>query len=135
MGLQSWLPRRPMALRPAPAVVPPDPLATLDGPIDPELVRLRASLLPHRRRLWVRRLVRRGWIALAAVLVAELALWTIARVVPLERAPLIGAAIPVIGLLGWLIVGVRARPRIGETALAIDAEGPLGDRGSSAPGL
>ena len=73
-----------------------------------------------------------GWIAVAAVVVAELVLWTIARFVPLERAPVIAAAIPLIGLLGWLIAGVRARPRLGETALAVDAEGALGDRVSSA---
>ena len=57
-------------------------VATLDGPLDPELVQLRGSLLPFRRRLWVRRLVRRGWIALAAVVVAELVLWTVARFMP-----------------------------------------------------
>src|SRR4051794_18691228 len=132
MRLPSSLPRRAVASRPAPTVSPPDPLATLDGPFDPELVRLRASLLPYRRRLWVRRLVRRGWIALAAVVVAELVLWTVARIVPLQRAPLIGVAIPLVGSLGWLIAGMRARPRIGETALALDAEGGLGDRVSSA---
>ena len=61
--------RRPGTPGQAPVVVPPDPLATLDGPFDPELVQLRGALLPYRRRLWVRRLVRRGWIALAAVVV------------------------------------------------------------------
>ena len=83
-------------------VVPLDPIKTLQAPFDPALVQLRASLLPHRRRLWMRRLVRRGWIALAAVLVAELALWTIARFAPIEAVPMLGAAIPLVGLLGWL---------------------------------
>ena len=113
-------------------VVPPDPRAAISGPLDPELLQLRAALLPHRRRLWIRRLVRRGWIALAASLVAELALLTVARFVPLEGAAAVAAAIPIIGLLGWLIAGVRSRPRLGETALALDAEGRLGDRVSSA---
>ena len=121
MARRVSLRRRPGTPGQAPTIVPPDPLATLDGPFDPELVQLRGALLPYRRRLWVRRLVRRGWIALAAVVAAELVLWTVARVVPLERAPMIGAAIPLVGILGWLIAGGRARPRVGETALALDA--------------
>ena len=104
----------------------------LTGPLDPALVAVRAGLASHRRRLWLRRLVRRGWIALAVVVVAELVLWTLARFVPLPSALLVGAAIPVVGLLGWLVAGVRSRPSIGETALAVDAEGGLGDRVSSA---
>ena len=116
--------RRPSSLRTR--------LRRCHGPFDPELVRLRSSLLPYRRRLWMRRLVRRGWIVLAAVMVAEVLLWTVARFVPLERAVMLGAAIPLVGLLGWLVAGVRARPRVGETALAVDAEGALGDRVSSA---
>jgi hypothetical protein len=82
MSIRAALPRqirrrrRPMAM--PSAVVPPDPMETLAGPLDPILVQLRSSLLPHRRRLWMRRLVRRGWIAIATVLVAELILWTIA---------------------------------------------------------
>ena len=71
-------------------------------------------------------------MVLAAVMVAELVLFTLARFVPVERAVVLGAAIPLVGLFGWLIAGVRARPRIGETALAVDAEGALGDRVSSA---
>ena len=59
-------------------------------------------------------------------------LWTLARFVPLPSALLVGAAIPIVGLLGWLVAGVRSRPSIGETALAVDAEGGLGDRVSSA---
>ena len=100
--------------------------------LDPVLLALRASLLPHRRRLWVRRLVRRAWVALAAVVAAELVLWTLARFVPLESAPVLGAAIPVVVLAALLVVGVRARPQVGETALAIDAEAKLDDRLSSA---
>jgi hypothetical protein len=93
---------RPSLLRrrPGPSasttVLPPDPPTAVDGPLDPVLLQIRASLLPHRRRLWVRRLVRRAWIVVAGVLVAELILWTVARLVPLEPAPLVGAAIPVV---------------------------------------
>ena len=100
--------------------------------LDPVLLALRASLLPHRRRLWIRRLVRRAWVALATVVVAELVLWALARFVPLESAPVLGAAIPVMVLAALLVVGVRARPHMGETALAIDAEARLDDRLSSA---
>jgi len=100
--------------------------------LDPLLLALRASLLPYRRRLWIRRLVRRAWVALATVVVAELVLWTLARFAPLESAPVLGAAIPVVVLAALLVVGVRARPQVGETALAIDAEARLDDRLSSA---
>ena len=51
---------------------------------------------------------------------------------PARWAPVIGAAIPVVGALGLLVAVVRARPILGETALAVDAEGRLGDRVSSA---
>ena len=43
---------------------------------------------------------------------------------------LAGAAVAV--LLARLVAAIRSRPRIGEAALAIDAEGGLGDRVSSA---
>ena len=87
---------------------------------------------PHRRRLWLRRIVRRAWVALAVLAVAEAILWTIARFFPLEAAPVIGVAIPVLVALGLLVAIVRARPSLGETALAVDMEGGLGDRVSSA---
>ena len=111
-------------------VVPPDPARVLDGPLDPDLLARPGALRPHRDRLWLRRLVRRAWIALAAVVVAELVLWTIARFVPLPSAPLIGAAIPVVGLLGWLIAG---RPRA--TAHRRDGAGRRCRGGPRRPGL
>ncbi len=117
------------------ALVPADPQSIVDGPLDPELERLRASLLPHRRRLWVRRIVRRAWIALAAVVAAELVLWIAARFVPIELAPTFGASIPVLGLAALLVAAVRALPSLGETALALDSEGRLGDRLTSALAL
>jgi hypothetical protein len=113
-------------------LVPPDPREALDGPLDPALIGLRSAVLPHRRRLWIRRLVRRGWLAIAVLIAAELVLWTVARFVPIESAPLIAAAIPVVVMVGWVVAGVRCRPRVGEAALAIDAEAGLGDRVSSA---
>ena len=114
-------------------VVPPDPRRAIAGPLDPTLLAIRSGLVPHRRRLWLRRIVRRTWIALAAVVVAELLLWTVARFVALEFAPVIGVAIPVIGLIALIAAVIHARPSIGEAALAVDAEGRLGDRVSSAP--
>ncbi|HEY4632824.1 MAG TPA: hypothetical protein VIH00_02820, partial [Candidatus Limnocylindrales bacterium] len=113
-------------------IVPADPRAVLDGPVDPTLLAIASSLAARRRHLWLRRIVRRAWIALAVIAVAEAALWTVARFVPLESAPLLGAAIPVAVALGLLLVSVRVRPSLGETALAVDAEGGLGDRVSSA---
>jgi CheY-like chemotaxis protein len=82
--------------------------------------------------LWLRRIVRRAWIAIAIIVVAEAALWMVARIVPIGSAPLVAAAIPVVVALGLLAATVKARPSLGETALAVDAEGGLGDRVSSA---
>ena len=71
------------------AVIPPDPRQSLTGPLDPSLDALRATLTPHQRRLWLRRIVRRLWLATAAVAIGEAILWTIARFIPLEAAPLV----------------------------------------------
>jgi hypothetical protein len=87
--IRSWIRDRPATDAHAStvrAVVPPDPRAVLPAPLDPVLESVRASLIPHRRRLWMRRIVRRAWIALAVLAVAEAALWTVARFVPLEAA-------------------------------------------------
>src|SRR6187551_2537919 len=111
--------------------VPADP-ATLGVALDPALVELRAGLAAHRRRLWLRRAVRRAWYVLAVVMVAELLLVIAQRLFPLEQAPLVAAALPVLGLLALLVVVVRARPTMGETALAVDAEGGSGDAVASA---
>ena len=80
-------------------VIPPDPRKALSGELDPSLDALRASLAPHQRRLWLRRLVRRTWLALAAIAIGEALLWTVARFFPLEAAPLVAAGIPVVVLL------------------------------------
>ncbi|MFL5716620.1 MAG: hypothetical protein ACJ77V_03465 [Chloroflexota bacterium] len=112
--------------------MPPDPRASLSGPLDPTLESIRGELGGHRTRLWLRRIVRRAWVAGAAIAVAEAILWTIARFVPLEAAPVIAVTIPIVVALILLIAVLRARPSIGETALAVDVEGRLGDRVSSA---
>ena len=46
-------------------IVPLDPRLAIDGPLDPALEAIRSALQPHRRRLWLRRIVRRAWMALA----------------------------------------------------------------------
>ena len=66
---------------------------------------------------------------------AEVVLFAIGRVVPIEILPILAVSIPVIGLAVLLGLAVAARPRIGETALAVDAEGHLGDRVASALAL
>ena len=101
-------PRRPDASTAPVPFVPADP-ATLGVALDPALAQLRAGLAAHRRRLWLRRAVRRGWVVLAAVAVAELALVVAQRIWPLEDAPVLGAAIPVIGLLVLVSMTARAR--------------------------
>ena len=125
-------PLRPRSASTPEAVVPADPRTVLGPPLDPDLEAIRAALGPHRRRLWIRRMVRRAWIALAVLAVAEAVLWTVARFVPLEAAPLIGAAIPIAVALGLLAAIIAARPALGAAALAVDAEAGLGDRVSSA---
>ena len=115
-----------------PVVEPPDPRQALSGPLDPSLEAIRAELASHRRRLWTRRIVRRTWMAVAAIAIGEAALWTVARFVPLEAAPIIAAAIPMAVALVLLVFILRARPSLGATALAVDVEGGLGDRVSSA---
>ena len=67
--------------------VPLDPRLALAGPLDPDLLAIRRLLRPHGRRLWLRRVVRRAWIVVAGAVLAELALWTLARLLPLEVAP------------------------------------------------
>ena len=106
---------------------PPDPV-----PADAELRAIRSGLRHRRSRLWLRRAVRRAWWAVAVVMVAEIVLLAVARLVALEAAPTIAAVIPAIVLLALLLIVVRARPSLGETALAVDAEAGLADRLGSA---
>src|SRR6187551_2904047 len=83
--------------------VPTDPATLGVADLDPALAQLRAGLAAHRRRLWLRRAVRRAWYVLAAVVVIELVLVVAQRIWPLEAAPLVAAAVPVIGLLALLV--------------------------------
>ena len=127
--------RRPVARSPAiRPLVPADPAAS-GAWHDPSIAGIRAGLGPFRRRLWIRRIVRRAWLVAALALLAEAALWALARLIPLERAPLIAAAIPVVAVVALSIVAGLARPSIGETAIAVDVEGGLRDRLTSALAL
>jgi len=80
-------------------------------------------------------MARRAWIALAVGASAEAILFGLARLVPIEVLPSIAVAIAIVALGGWLASAVRARPSIGETAIALDTEARLGDRVSSALSL
>ena len=109
---QLAFPRR----RPRPAdrvVVPPDPRLALSGPLDPALETIRAELGGHRRRLWLRRIVRRAWFAVAAIAVGEAVIWTVARFIPLGSAQILAAALPIVIGLIFLGVVLRARPSAG----------------------
>ena len=76
-------------------------------------------------------IVRRPGSRWPSIAVAELVLWTVARVVPLPWAPRPGRRSR--GRAARLAGRRRPRPtRLGETALAVDGEGHLGDRVSSA---
>ena len=47
------------------------------GPLDPGARGIRAHLRPHRRRLWLRRIVRRAWLVGGTVVVAEAVLFAV----------------------------------------------------------
>ena len=51
----------------APTYVPADPARVVAGPMDPTLGRIRSGLVPHRRRLWFRRIIRRAWLVAAGI--------------------------------------------------------------------
>ena len=53
-------------------------------------------------------------------------LWTLARLVPLPVAPVIGASLPLLGLLGWLIAVIRARPEPRRDRAGPRCRGPPG---------
>ncbi|MDP9244737.1 MAG: hypothetical protein M3O77_06610, partial [Chloroflexota bacterium] len=115
--------------------VPVDPRTVIAGELDPDLLSIRRLLRPFGRRLWFRRIVRRTWIVVAGVAIAELALWTLARFMPLELAPTLAAIIGAFGGLALLVLAVASRPSLGEIAIAVDREGGLGDRAASALAL
>lgn len=92
---------RGQARRPdVPAVVPADPRTVVGGPLDPDLSAILSGLRPHRRRLWLRRIVRRLWLVAGAVAVLEAALFAIARFFPIEIVPALAVALPVLGEIG-----------------------------------
>jgi hypothetical protein len=117
------------------AFVPIDPRAVLKGDLDPDLLAIRRLLRPFGRRLWLRRVVRRAWLVVALVALAELALWALARLIPIEAAPTVAVAIPTIGALMLLGLALASRPSLGEAAIAVDREAGLGDRAASALAL
>ncbi|HJP89789.1 MAG TPA: hypothetical protein VJ850_12205 [Candidatus Limnocylindrales bacterium] len=130
-------PRRPAraAQSAVETFVPVDPRAALAGELHPDLIAIRRLLRPFGRRLWLRRIVRRAWIVVASVGLVELVLWTAARFFPIELAPTLAATIGLAGAFVLVALAVAARPSVGETALAVDREGGLGDRSASALAL
>jgi hypothetical protein len=88
---------------------------------DVDLAAVRALLLQHRNRLWTRRIVRRSWIVVAATLLAEVVLWAVARLAPLEATAAIAVGIPLAGSVGLVLLAMLARPTLGQTALAVDS--------------
>ena len=65
------------------------------GRSTPRSSRSGPALAPHRRRLWLRRhRPSRPGSPSRSIVVAELVLWTLARFVPLDRRPLVGARDP-----------------------------------------
>ncbi|HUQ44277.1 MAG TPA: hypothetical protein VM451_07730, partial [Candidatus Limnocylindria bacterium] len=126
---------RAQATHPAETFVPVDPRVALGPDLDPDLLAIRSLLRPHGRRLWLRRVIRRVWIVVAGAVVAQLALWTLARLMPVEVAPTLSLGILLLAGLVLLVLAVSSRPSLGETAIAVDREGGLGDRAASALAL
>ena len=119
--------------RPSRRRMPPDPRQALSGPLDPSLEAIRAALAPHRRRLWLRRIVRRD------VDGARRDRHRRSRAVDggsvrTPRGSADRSRPPSRSRSRWSCSwsSLRARPSLGETALAVDVEGGLGDRVSSA---
>ena len=133
MRRSSRLDRDPVAE--PPVRIPDDPRRVLAGTLDPDLEAIRSMLRPHGRRLWLRRMVRRAWSVLAAVIAAELALAVAARLVPIEAARAIAAALPLVGAAVLALLAWRVRPSLGEAAIAVDREAGLGDRSATALAL
>ena len=62
-------------------------------------------------------------------------MFAIGRIVPIEVLSALALAIPIVGLVILVGLAAAARPRIGETAIAVDAEAHLGDRVASSLAL
>src|SRR4051794_15804775 len=119
------------AARPG-SFLPTEPILDSSVRQDEDLTALWRGLAAYRRRLWLRRIVRRSWIAVAVVALAELGLVIAARLRPIESELAVAAGIPVIAIAALLVVAARIRPGVAETAIAVDAEGRIGDRLGSA---
>ena len=113
------------------ALVPPDPAAGA-RPLDPSMAAIRSGLSAHRRRLWLRRVVRRAWTIATTLAIAEAALALAQRAFPIEAAPAIAVGLPVAAVGAMLMAAAMVHPSLGETALAVDAEARTGDAVASA---
>ena len=87
-----------------------------------------ARLQGLRRRLWWRRAVRIGIVALAAATVGVALVQLVARAVPLEVARWVQAAVVAMAVLGWAAAVVRRRPSLVEAARRADEELELRQR-------
>ena len=85
-----------------PARPPADPRLLVQGPLDPAIEAIRADLRPHRRRLWLRRIVRRAWLVLGATVVAEAALFALRGSFRSRSCLRSRSALPLVGLLALL---------------------------------
>jgi len=75
-----------------------------------------------RRRLWWRRAVRSGLVAIAATTVLVALVQLFARAFPIEPASWIQGGIAVLALLTWIIDALRRRPSLIEAARLADEE-------------
>src|SRR5690606_3997705 len=81
-----------------------------------------ARLRRLRRRLWWRRAVRSGLVAIAAAALLVAVVQLLARAFPLEHAPWIQAGVTAVSLVAWLTDAVRRRPSVVEAARLADEE-------------
>ena len=94
-------------------------LAAVRTRLGPDAV---ARLVRLRRRLWWRRAVRSGLVAVATAAALMALLQLLARALPIERASWLQGGVAVLALVAWLIDSARRRPSLVEAARLADEE-------------
>src|SRR5918996_3786748 len=87
-----------------------------------------ARLRSLRGRLWWRRAVRAGMLAIAATVLGVALVQLLARAFPFEHAPFVQLGVVGLGALAWAIQSIRLRPSLVEAARRADEELALRQR-------
>src|SRR6266545_5044214 len=98
---------------------------TIADRLGPDTLRRLRSL---RRRLWLRRSLQVGTIALAAAIGGIAIVQLAALTVALEMAPWLMVVVLAVALLAWAVASWRRRPSLTDAARGADAELGLSER-------